>query len=89
MVHQRIYCCVITSISYYYAGPAPAIPRLGIDPYEWGTICDHGDVRSGTATSFPQELGMVCSYNVAMQVYHAQCWCLGHKFQLRFGIQGH
>ena len=47
---------IITHVSI---GPAPAIPRLGIDPYQWGTVCDHGDVLSGPATSFPQSLGMV------------------------------
>jgi hypothetical protein len=40
-------------------GPAPAISRLGIIPYQWRTVCDHGDVQLGPATSFPQSIGMV------------------------------
>ena len=40
-------------------GPAPAIPRLGIKPYQWGTECLSGDVLAGPATSFPQAIGMV------------------------------
>lgn len=43
----------------YITGPAPAIDRLGIKPYQWGTECISGDVRAGPATSFPQALGMV------------------------------
>ena len=45
--------------SYMYIGPAPGISRLGIIPYQWRTVCDHGDVQSGPATSFPQSIGMV------------------------------
>ena len=41
------------------SGPAPAIPRLGIKPYQWGTECLSGDVNTGPATSFPQAIGMV------------------------------
>ena len=40
-------------------GPAPAITRLGIKPYQWGTECLSGDVSAGPATSFPQSIGMV------------------------------
>ena len=42
-----------------FAGPAPAITRLGINPYQWGTECLSGDVNAGPATSFPQSIGMV------------------------------
>ena len=60
MVHEWILSMTLTLYrNTHFIGPAPAIPRLGIDPYEWGTICDHGDVLSGPATSFPQSLGMV------------------------------
>ena len=41
---------------------APAIERLGINPYQWGTECLSGDVHAGPATSFPQSIGMV--YNL-------------------------
>ena len=41
-----------------HAGPAPAIPRLGIPPYQWSTECLSGD--SGMpSTSFPMSIGMV------------------------------
>ncbi len=45
--------------THTHAGPAPAISRLGINPYQWGTECLSGDVNAGPATSFPQALGMV------------------------------
>ena len=48
-------------VCYYWLdiGPAPAISRLGINPYQWGTECLSGDVGAGPATSFPQSIGMV------------------------------
>ena len=41
---------------------APAIPRLGIKPYSWGTECLRGDVQAGPATSFPQALGLAATF---------------------------
>lgn len=48
-----------TLYDYTFVGPAPAISRLGINPYQWGTECLSGDVNAGPATSFPQSIGMV------------------------------
>ena len=47
------------SSMHTHTGPAPAIPGLGINPYQWGTECLSGDVRAGPATSFPQAIGLV------------------------------
>ena len=47
------------SSMHAHTGPAPSIPRLGINPYQWGTECLSGDVRAGPATSFPQAIGLV------------------------------
>ncbi|XP_070191062.1 uncharacterized protein [Littorina saxatilis] len=45
-------------------GPAPAISRLGIDPYEWDTECLRGDSGApGDATSFPQSLGLAAAFS--------------------------
>ena len=49
-------------------GPAPAISRLGINPYQWGTECLSGDVDAGPATSFPMAIGMVCVLNNCVSV---------------------
>ncbi|KAK7108561.1 hypothetical protein V1264_016284 [Littorina saxatilis] len=43
-------------------GPAPAIPRLGIKPYEWATECLRGDVGAN-ATAFPQALGLAAAFS--------------------------
>ena len=51
------------------AGPAPAITRLGISPYQWGTECLSGDVKAGPATSFPQSIGMVMLINKVYYVH--------------------
>ena len=42
---------------------SPAIPRLGIKPYEWWNEALHGVARAGLATVFPQAIGMAASFN--------------------------
>ena len=37
---------------------APAIPRLGVPAYNWWNEALHGVARAGSATSFPQAIGM-------------------------------
>ncbi|KAK7107954.1 hypothetical protein V1264_015778 [Littorina saxatilis] len=45
-------------------GPAPAIPRLGIGPYQWWSNCGRGDVAApGNATAFPQTIGLAASFS--------------------------
>ncbi len=45
---------------------APAIERLGIPAYNWWSECLHGAARNGTATVFPQVIGMAASFNKPM-----------------------
>lgn len=45
---------------------SPAIPRLGIKPYEWWNEALHGVARAGLATVFPQTIGMAASFNDAL-----------------------
>ncbi|MBE6644238.1 MAG: glycoside hydrolase family 3 protein [Ruminococcaceae bacterium] len=42
---------------------APAIERLGIPAYDWWSECLHGVARAGTATVFPQPIGMAATFN--------------------------
>ena len=42
---------------------APAIERLGIPAYNWWSECLHGAARNGTATVFPQSIGLAASFN--------------------------
>ncbi|MDD4079792.1 MAG: glycoside hydrolase family 3 C-terminal domain-containing protein [Eubacteriales bacterium] len=42
---------------------APAIPRLGIPAYNWWNEGLHGVARAGTATSFPQAIGMAACFD--------------------------
>lgn len=43
--------------------PTPAILRLGIEPYQFGTECLRGDVGAGDATAFPQALGLAAAFD--------------------------
>ncbi|MDC1179644.1 glycoside hydrolase family 3 C-terminal domain-containing protein [Flavobacteriaceae bacterium] len=42
---------------------APAIPRLRVLEYNWWNECLHGVARAGTATVFPQAIGMAATFN--------------------------
>jgi beta-glucosidase len=42
---------------------APAIPRLGIPRYNWWNEGLHGAARSGTATVFPQAIGLAAMFD--------------------------
>lgn len=42
---------------------APAIPRLNIPEYNWWNEALHGVGRSGTATIFPQAIGLAATFN--------------------------
>ena len=52
---------------------APGIPRLGIDPYPWGSECLRGDVRAGPATSFPQAIGLAAIFRYCNST--SCCYC--------------
>ena len=45
---------------------APAIPRLGVPEYDWWNEALHGVARAGTATSFPQAIGMAASFDAEL-----------------------
>jgi beta-glucosidase len=45
---------------------AKAIPRLGIPEYEWWNEALHGVARAGTATVFPQAIGLAATFNEKM-----------------------
>jgi beta-glucosidase len=42
---------------------APAIERLGVPAYNWWNECLHGVGRAGTATVFPQAIGLAATWN--------------------------
>lgn len=45
---------------------APAVPRLGLPAYNWWNECLHGVARAGTATVFPQAIGLAATFDVAL-----------------------
>lgn len=42
---------------------APAIPRLGLPSYNWWSEALHGVARAGTATVFPQAIGLAAMFD--------------------------
>ena len=45
---------------------APAIDRLGIPAYNWWNEALHGVARAGTATMWPQAIGVAATFNPAL-----------------------
>ena len=45
---------------------APAIDRLGIPAYNWWNEGLHGVARAGTATMFPQAIGLAAMFDTAL-----------------------
>jgi beta-glucosidase len=45
---------------------AAAIPRLGIPAYDYWSECLHGVARAGTATVFPQAIGMAATWDTPL-----------------------
>ena len=45
---------------------APAIPRLGVPAYFWWNEGNHGVAVSGTATNFPQVIGMAATWDTSL-----------------------
>lgn len=42
---------------------SPAIPRLGIPAYDWWNEALHGVARAGTATCYPQAIGLGATFD--------------------------
>jgi beta-glucosidase len=45
---------------------APAIPRLGVAAYDWWNEALHGVARAGTATVFPQAIGLAATFDAPL-----------------------
>ena len=51
---------------------APAIPRLGVPKYDWWNEGLHGVAFAGTATNFPQVIGMAATWDAPLVHQMAQ-----------------
>ncbi|NLL77674.1 MAG: glycoside hydrolase family 3 protein [Clostridiales bacterium] len=52
---------------------APAIPRLNVPAYNWWGEALHGVARAGTATIFPQAIGMAATFDEELIYEIADC----------------
>ena len=64
---------------------APAIPRLGIPAYNWWNEVLHGVARAGTATVFPQAIGLAAMFDEEMQEEIASV--IAHEARAKFNGQ--
>ncbi|MCI2050205.1 MAG: glycoside hydrolase family 3 C-terminal domain-containing protein [Lachnospiraceae bacterium] len=61
---------------------APAIERLGIPAYNWWNEALHGTARAGTATVFPQAIGLGASFDTEMM--HEIGNCVGTETRAKY-----
>lgn len=59
---EEIKCQLAKGGAGIEGGPAPAIPRLNIGPYQWNEECLRGAAEAGEATAFPQAIGLAASF---------------------------
>lgn len=52
---------------------APAIDRLGVPSYNWWNEALHGVARAGTATVFPQAIGLAAAFDQDMMKEIGEC----------------
>ena len=62
---------------------ASAIGRLGVPSYNWWNEALHGVARAGTATMFPQAIGMAATFDTGLlkqlaDAMHVSCSLIGH-----------
>ena len=52
---------------------APALERLGVPEYNWWNECLHGSARNGTATVFPQAIGLGATFDPELMQEIGDC----------------
>ena len=66
---------------------APAIERLGVPAYNWWNEALHGVARAGTATMFPQAIGMAASFDPDMMEEIGAAIASGRRMSIFSGIR--
>jgi beta-glucosidase len=62
-VHDLISRMTLQEKVTQFFNHSEAIPRLGVPAYDWWNECLHGVARAGTATVFPQAIGMAATFD--------------------------
>ena len=65
-VHDLVRRMSLAEKALQMRNAAPAIPRLGIPAYDYWSECLHGVARAGTATVFPQAIGMAATWDMPL-----------------------
>ena len=68
--------------SHQLGHAAPAIPRLGIPAYNWWSEGLHGVARAGTATVFPQAIGLAATFDEPFM--HDTAAIIGTEFRAKY-----
>ena len=61
--HELVSKMTVTEAASQLRFDSPAIERLGVPAYNWWNETLHGVARAGTATVFPQAIGMAASFD--------------------------
>ena len=63
MAHELVSQMTLEEKATQLRFDSPAIPRLGIPAYNWWNEALHGVARAGTATVFPQAIGLAAIFD--------------------------
>ena len=66
---------------------APAIPRLGIPEYNWWNEAAHGVARAGTATVFPQNIGISATFDLPLVSKIGEVVFHGSARQIQYAVR--
>ncbi len=66
---------------------APAIERLGVPQYNWWNECLHGVARNGTATIFPQAIGMAATFDTDLMHRIGQAISMEARAKYNLAVQ--
>ena len=85
-VSQRVHALISKMTLEEKAGQlgnaAPAIPRLGVPEYNWWNEGLHGVARAGTATVFPQAIGMAATWDTPLM--HQTAGIISTEFRAKY-----
>ncbi|MGN7357982.1 glycoside hydrolase family 3 C-terminal domain-containing protein [Paenibacillus sp. SAF-054] len=70
---------------YQMLHAAPAIERLGVKAYNWWNEGLHGVARAGTATIFPQAIGLAATFNETL--LHEVADAIATEARAKFNMQ--
>ena len=85
LAHELVAKMTVEEKASQLSYEAPAIPRLGIPAYNWWNEALHGVARAGTATMFPQAIGMAATFD--RDLVKKEGGIIAHEGRAKYNMQ--